>query len=89
VRVCEGVCGLTNEGLLCRGCVCEGVLQELQSSREKLEDLWSARKLKLDLALQLRVFEQDALEVCSTLFLSFYQFYILIIEDGVVRYINI
>jgi len=47
--------------------LCEGVLQELQSSREKLEDLWSARKLKLDLALQLRVFEQDALEVCATL----------------------
>ena len=46
--------------------LCEGVLQELQSSREKLEDLWSARKLKLDLALQLRVFEQDALEVCVT-----------------------
>jgi len=49
-------------------CVCllwVGVLQELQTSREKLEDLWSARKLKLDLALQLRVFEQDALEVCT------------------------
>jgi len=51
--------------------LCEGVLQELQSSREKLEDLWSARKLKLDLALQLRVFEQDALEVCAkTLIIS-------------------
>jgi len=49
--------------------LCEGVLQELQSSREKLEDLWSARKLKLDLALQLRVFEQDALEVCFTRFI--------------------
>ena len=47
--------------------MCSGVLQELQSSREKLEDLWSARKLKLDLALQLRVFEQDALEVGPTL----------------------
>jgi len=46
--------------------MCTGVLQELQSSREKLEDLWSARKLKLDLALQLRVFEQEAREVFVT-----------------------
>ena len=40
-----------------------GAMQDLQNSREKLEDLWSARKMKLELALQLRVFEREAIEV--------------------------
>ena len=40
-----------------------GVLQQLQEGREQLEDLWSVRKMKLDLCLQLRMFEREALEV--------------------------
>lgn len=43
--------------------VAAGVLRQLNESRSKLEDLWAARKLKLDLCLQLRLFERDALEV--------------------------
>ena len=40
-----------------------GVLQQLQEGRDQLETLWAARKHKLDLCLQLRLFEQEALEV--------------------------
>ncbi len=43
--------------------VLSGVLQQLQDGRGQLEDLWSLRKLKLDLCLQLRLFEREALEV--------------------------
>ena len=43
----------------------ESVLQQLQDGREQLEDLWATRKLKLDLCLQLRMFEREALEVRS------------------------
>ncbi|XP_048253877.1 triple functional domain protein-like isoform X2 [Haliotis rufescens] len=45
----------------------EGVLHQLNESRSQLEELWAARKMKLDLCLQLRVFERDALEVSSQL----------------------
>ena len=40
-----------------------GVLRQLNDSRTQLEELWAARKLKLDLCLQLRLFERDAVEV--------------------------
>ncbi|KAL5006006.1 hypothetical protein ScPMuIL_017164 [Solemya velum] len=45
----------------------EGVLHQLNESRTQLEELWAARKMKLDLCLQLRLFERDALEVSSQL----------------------
>ncbi|KAI8761241.1 triple functional domain protein, partial [Biomphalaria glabrata] len=45
----------------------EGVLSQLNESRSQLEDLWAARKMKLDLCLQLQVFERDAMEVSSQL----------------------
>ncbi|XP_053386213.1 kalirin-like isoform X3 [Mercenaria mercenaria] len=45
----------------------ESVLRQLNESRSELEELWAARKLKLDLCLQLRLFERDALEVSSQL----------------------
>ncbi|CAG2201071.1 TRIO [Mytilus edulis] len=41
----------------------EGVLHQLNESRSQLEELWAARKMKLDLCLQLRLFERDSLEV--------------------------
>lgn len=41
----------------------EATLDRLNKQREELEELWAARKLKLDLCLQLRLFERDALEV--------------------------
>ncbi len=44
-----------------------GVLHQLNESRSQLEELWAARKMKLDLCLQLRIFERDALEVCHSL----------------------
>ncbi|XP_070187687.1 triple functional domain protein-like isoform X2 [Littorina saxatilis] len=45
----------------------EGVLTQLNESRSQLEELWAARKMKLDLCLQLRIFERDAMEVSSQL----------------------
>ncbi|KAL8603862.1 hypothetical protein ACOMHN_049681 [Nucella lapillus] len=45
----------------------EGVLSQLNDSRSQLEELWEARKMKLDLCLQLRMFERDAMEVSSQL----------------------
>ncbi|KAG8197116.1 hypothetical protein JTE90_004375 [Oedothorax gibbosus] len=45
----------------------EGLLESLSRTREDLEELWSNRKLKLDLCLQLRLFERDALEISSQL----------------------
>lgn len=42
----------------------EGALERLRQRRAELDELWAARKLRLDLCLQLRIFERDALEVC-------------------------
>ena len=39
------------------------MLTQLNESRSQLEELWAARKMKLDLCLQLRIFERDAMEV--------------------------
>ncbi|XP_022244114.1 triple functional domain protein-like isoform X1 [Limulus polyphemus] len=44
-----------------------GTLEALNRSHEELQELWSTRKLRLDLCLQLRLFERDALEVSSQL----------------------
>ena len=38
-------------------------LDKLATQRDELGDLWATRKLRLDLCLQLRIFERDALEV--------------------------
>ena len=38
-------------------------LDRLATQRDDLGDLWAARKMRLDLCLQLRLFERDALEV--------------------------
>ncbi|KAI4471044.1 rho guanine exchange factor-related [Holotrichia oblita] len=43
----------------------EAALDRLAKQRSDLEELWSARKLRLDLCLRLRLFERDALEVSS------------------------
>ena len=40
-----------------------GLLQQLQEGREQLEELWTQRQLRLDLCLQLRIFEHEVLEV--------------------------
>ncbi|XP_024083955.1 triple functional domain protein isoform X2 [Cimex lectularius] len=45
----------------------ETALDRLNKQREELEELWAARKLRLDLCLRLRLFERDALEVSSQL----------------------
>lgn len=41
----------------------ETTIENLSKQRIELEELWSARKMKLDLFLRLRLFERDALEV--------------------------
>jgi hypothetical protein len=41
-------------------------LDRLSAQRDELGELWSTRKMRLDLCLQLRLFERDALEVRST-----------------------
>ena len=38
-------------------------LDKLGTQRDELGELWATRKLRLDLCLQLRIFERDALEV--------------------------
>ena len=40
-------------------------LERLAAQRDDLADLWTNRKMRLDLCLQLRVFERDALELSS------------------------
>ncbi|XP_076272417.1 trio Rho guanine nucleotide exchange factor isoform X4 [Rhynchophorus ferrugineus] len=45
----------------------ESALDRLSKQRNDLEELWAARKLRLDLCLRLRLFERDALEVSSQL----------------------
>ena len=41
----------------------EIILMDLESEQSKLEEMWSSRKMKLDLALQLRIFEREVMEV--------------------------
>lgn len=41
----------------------EAAIDRLSKQRSDLEELWAARKLRLDLSLRLRLFERDALEV--------------------------
>jgi triple functional domain protein len=41
----------------------EAAMRTLEKQRLELEELWEMRKLKLDLCLQLRLFERDALDV--------------------------
>ncbi|XP_030830052.1 kalirin [Strongylocentrotus purpuratus] len=45
----------------------DGMLNNLEDGRSKLDDLWATRRLKLELCLQLRHFERDALELLSQL----------------------
>ncbi|XP_062526260.1 kalirin isoform X6 [Bombyx mori] len=45
----------------------ESTLERLRGTRSALEELWSDRERKLELTLQLRHFERDALEVSSRL----------------------
>ena len=44
-------------------CVRLVVLKQLEAGVATLEGLWETRRLKLDLCLQLRLFEREALEV--------------------------
>lgn len=59
-------CGITSEsdssGSLAS---VQTTLDKLSSDREELGKLWTTRKLRLDLCLQLRLFERDALELSS------------------------
>lgn len=45
----------------------EGSLESLSKRKLELDELWAARKYRLDLYLRLRYFERDALEVSSQL----------------------
>lgn len=41
----------------------EEALERLVKKRDELENLWAARKLRLDLLLQLRLFQRDSVDV--------------------------
>lgn len=43
----------------------DSALDRLRQRRAELDELWSARKLRLDLCLRLKIFERDALEVTT------------------------
>ena len=43
----------------------QSTLGKLTGEREELGELWTTRKLRLDLCLQLRLFERDALELSA------------------------
>ncbi|EDS35252.1 guanine-nucleotide-exchange-factor [Culex quinquefasciatus] len=45
----------------------QNALERIQKNRLDLENLWQQRKMKIDMYLRLRMFERDALEVCSQL----------------------
>lgn len=45
----------------------QNALERIQKYRLEMENLWQARKIKIDMYLRLRIFERDALEVCSQL----------------------
>ena len=43
----------------------QSTLDRLTGQRDELGDLWTTRKSRLDLSLQLRIFERDALELTT------------------------
>jgi hypothetical protein len=78
-RACFRAAGVTPE-IDATGSVAavESTLERLGQQREELEQLWSTRRLRLDLCLQLRLFERDALEVSDVYFHSMkYDFQII------------
>lgn len=52
----------------------EEALERLVKKREGLETVWTGRKLRLDLLLQLRLFQRDSVEVSGFSVLLVFKF---------------
>lgn len=65
VKYCFIFCRSSGDSDAASTAAVETTLERLRGTRGALEELWSDRERRLELTLQLRHFERDALEVIT------------------------